>query len=333
MLLLNASERQLLLVIWRAGRRNAGSTLEDLKRIGHLEIGTTFDWADAFHSLVANRLVYIDAGHYLLTPEGTSRSEWEHAQRPFWAYTYDAYFARAALSRAHSAFCRRVYGRDLCQHGMADMAQLDHLIDVLAINAQSRVLELGCGNGMTAEYISDRTGAQVTGIDISDVGIQQAQKRTREKRHRLTFCAAHVQEFSFPSAVFDTAILIDVLYFVDADKTLDRIVSVLQPGAQMGIFYTQWQREGDPLEMLEPERTNLAGLLQERNLEYSTSDLSSAEEAHWRKKVHVLNQMQEQFEAEDNAWLYIFRLGEAEGHINLGERRSRYLYHVRLPVK
>lgn len=306
---------------------------DDLERIGHLEVGTILDWADAFHSLVESRLVYIENGHYLLTPEGKSRSEWEHARRPFWAYTYDEYFAKTALSKAHAAFCNRVYGKDLRQHGIADMAQLDQLIETLALNEQSRVLELGCGNGMMAEYISDRTGAHVTGVDISDVGIQQAQERTWEKRHRLTFSAAHIQQLRFPRDVFDTAILIDVLYFVDAEKTLDGIVSALQPGAQMGIFFTQWLREGDAIELLEPDQTNLARLLQKRSLVYSTSDLSNAEEAHWEKKVRVLNQMQKQFEAEDNAWLYVFRLSEAEGHIKLSERRSRYLYHVRLPVK
>jgi cyclopropane fatty-acyl-phospholipid synthase-like methyltransferase len=100
------------------------------------------------------------------------------------------YFTRAETSEAHARFCALVYGRDLCQHGMMDMAQLDALIAALGLGAGSRVLELGCGNGRIAEYISDVTGANVFGVDSSTVGIRQAIERSVAKRDRLAFCAA-----------------------------------------------------------------------------------------------------------------------------------------------
>jgi MCRA family len=40
---------------------------------------------------------------------------------------YNEFFARAATSKAHARLCERAYGRDLCQHGMMDMAQLDQI--------------------------------------------------------------------------------------------------------------------------------------------------------------------------------------------------------------
>ena len=51
----------------------------------------------------------------------------------------------------------------------------------------SRVLDVGCGNGKIAEYISDLTQASVTGIDYVPEAISHAQERTAEKRGRLSF--------------------------------------------------------------------------------------------------------------------------------------------------
>ena len=77
---------------------------------------------------------------------------------------------------------------------VADMVQINTLIKVLELDETNRVLDLGCGNGMITEYISDTTGAHITGVDISDVAIQQAQERTKEKRHRINIlCGAHSQ--------------------------------------------------------------------------------------------------------------------------------------------
>ena len=49
------------------------------------------------------------------------------------------------------------------------------------------IVDLGCGNGMIAEYISDVTDAHVTGLDYIPTAIAQAQARTAAKADRLTF--------------------------------------------------------------------------------------------------------------------------------------------------
>jgi hypothetical protein len=71
---------------------------------------------------------------------------------------YDEYFRRAASSKAHARFCVRVYGKDLCQHGMMDMAGLDFLITLL--RPGDHCLKVGCSNGYITEYI--HTGSSST---------------------------------------------------------------------------------------------------------------------------------------------------------------------------
>ena len=58
-------------------------------------------------------------------------------------------------------------------------AVFDHLIQASGMGPSSRVLDLGCGNGMIAEYLSDQSGAHVTGIDFIPKAIQDARARTR----------------------------------------------------------------------------------------------------------------------------------------------------------
>jgi len=86
---------------------------------------------------------------------------------------YTRYYAAVATSRANAAYCQRLYGLNLCQHGFAEVAHLDQMIGICSLNPQNRLLDLGCGNGLIAEYISDRSGAHVTGIDFIPEAIQQ----------------------------------------------------------------------------------------------------------------------------------------------------------------
>ncbi len=50
---------------------------------------------------------------------------------------YEKFFAAVRTGGADAEFCERVYGRDLCQHGFADMAQLDALMVVYLYLAQA----------------------------------------------------------------------------------------------------------------------------------------------------------------------------------------------------
>src|SRR5690242_16585366 len=47
---------------------------------------------------------------------------------------YDAFYTAIAHSQAHATFCTRVLGRDLGQHGFADVAQLDLLAQVTRLD-------------------------------------------------------------------------------------------------------------------------------------------------------------------------------------------------------
>lgn len=133
-------------------------------------------------------LVAGDDGALELTAAGELLAYAYHAERPD-HYGYDSrrFDAAANASKAHSPVCERAFGRDLGQEGMVDMEPLDDLLNRFKLGSDDAGLDPGCGSGGMSEYISDQTGAHVTGIDISPSAIEVARQRTADKRNQLGF--------------------------------------------------------------------------------------------------------------------------------------------------
>jgi len=242
---------------------------------------------------------------------------------------YDAFFALADKSKTHATFSKRIYGKDLCQHGMMDMAQLTKLLEVLNLQENNRVLELGCGNGFITEYISDVTGAHITGVDYSKTAIKNAVERTKDKKEKLSFLCQDIKKMDFSAGTFDAVIVIDTLHFVDnIDKMVKKMKNSLKPNGQMGIFFTQRIFSDDLKDWLQPDNTQLAQSLKKYNLNFKTWDFTKEEAEQWRKKLQVLEELKPEFEAEGNLLLFKLRYNEANFIAPNEHRRSRFLYHV-----
>ena len=154
---------------------------------------------------------------------------------------YESFFAAVEHSEAHHSFCERVFGRDLGQHGFADLEQLELLIEVTGLGSGQHVLDVGCGNGMIAEYLSDRTGAHVTGLDYIPLAIRPAKARTGPaKSDRLAFIVGDINALELPREAFDLVLSIDTIYFSeDYDATIRELKTALRPGGRMAIFFVR----------------------------------------------------------------------------------------------
>jgi ubiquinone/menaquinone biosynthesis C-methylase UbiE len=246
---------------------------------------------------------------------------------------YTRFYQAVASSAANAEYCERVYGRNLCQHGFADLTHLHHMIQVSGISAGSRVLDLGCGNGMISEYIADQTGAHVTGIDFIGRAIGDAQARTAPKLERLAFRVMDMSRLDFPAASFDVVVAIDTLYFTDIYETLRPVIPMLRPGGRLAAFFDQSCGPDKPLEeypsdLILPDGTELAQALQRLGLEYQTWDYTKQMLAHLRRRRPVLAELKPRFEAERNLFLHENHLGEANGieRAYTHDAGKRYLY-------
>jgi cyclopropane fatty-acyl-phospholipid synthase-like methyltransferase len=223
---------------------------------------------------------------------------------------YDEYFRRALSSEAHARFCECVYGKNLCQHGMMDMAELDFLITLL--RPGDHVLEVGCSNGYITEYIHDRVSCTLLGLDYSDVAIAQAQDRTRDKADTLRFARVDLTQEPIPGDGYDAILAIDSIYFMgEFEDTLSRLVAKLNRSGRLLLSVFQSREEGDPDDILTPEHTHLARALAALGLSYTWHDFTENMSRHWLENYRVANELRSAFLAEGNAFLYEARASES----------------------
>lgn len=237
---------------------------------------------------------------------------------------YEVYYATAATSAAHAAFCDLVYGANFGQHGMADVAQLDFLIAKMEIGAEDLVLDIGCGYGQIAEYIHDRTGARIVGIDISSSAVARGNERALSSGKPLRFIQMDLQSLSLPEMKFSKTISIDTIYFTnDLQKTLSSIRQHGTETMRLGVFRTFPLRSFTD-ETWSPHISELGHNLRKLFGGYEAYDFSKEENAHWRKKVEILESLRSEFIKEGNENLFQFRYAEARYEAKIEQRR--YLF-------
>ncbi len=82
------------------------------------------------------------------------------------------------------------------------------IIDKLRLKSDAKILDLGCGGGRNCFELSDQ-GYKVTGIDLSEYAIQQANKtKSENERYKnIDFIHQDILEISYDEE-FNAAILI-----------------------------------------------------------------------------------------------------------------------------
>jgi ubiquinone/menaquinone biosynthesis C-methylase UbiE len=92
-----------------------------------------------------------------------------------------------------------------------------------------KVLEYGCGLGSYSFFLAKK-GATVTGIDISNVEIEQAQKRARsEHLEKTNFCVMDAEALGFDNNTFDLVCGTGILHHLDLNKAFPEISRTLKP--------------------------------------------------------------------------------------------------------
>ena len=252
---------------------------------------------------------------------------------------YDQFYHATATSAAHAQFCRRVFGLDLHQHGFADVRQLDTLLAAAGVRPGQQLLDVGCGNGLIAEYLAEHSGASLSGLDFVPEAIRQAAERTLDKGERMTFFVGDINDLHLPACAYDVIVSIDTIYFSqDYAETIRNFKGALRPGGRLAIYYSFGREpwvpvEEFPAEQLPADNTPLAEALHANGLPFVTLDCTEDDYRLAVLRQSVLADLRTVFEAEGNLFLYENRLGDANGvseAIRQGLHR-RYLYIASLP--
>jgi ubiquinone/menaquinone biosynthesis C-methylase UbiE len=95
-----------------------------------------------------------------------------------------------------------------------------------------RVLEYGCGIGSYSFALAAR-GANVVGIDISEVAIRTAAARAKgEGLSSAEYYVMDAEKMTFPDASFDLVCGIGILHHLDLDTAFAELARVMKPGAK-----------------------------------------------------------------------------------------------------
>lgn len=249
---------------------------------------------------------------------------------------YAAYYNAVESSRAHARFCEYVYGKDLAQHGFAAMDAVESLLRLTQLSAGQRVLDVGCGTGGIAEYLSDATGAQVLGMDCIARAVRAAQARTARKRMRLNFFCAELGDIPCTSKSLDLMLAVDSIYFGDDyAATLQEWARCVRTGGAMAVYFSHGANPQQPKatfdrSTLPPDKTPLGVALQRVDMRYRAWDLTTKDYRQAKRKREILETLEQDFASEGNGFLYENRMGEARGVIDAFESHmhARYLYLV-----
>jgi SAM-dependent methyltransferase len=241
---------------------------------------------------------------------------------------YNDFYEKAEKSRAHAIFCERVYGINLCQHGMADDQQIELMLAELGLDDTSNVLDLGCGPGWLSSYIQSKRNCRVVGLDISPIAIHRAIVRCGSQNPALEFHVGDMTTYDFHGELFDAILLIDTHYYVDDFLALlPKLRDLLRAEGKIAIFSDEGKGiEGLNESKTQPHETLIGEYLAVNQIPFKGFRLYDENQEHWRKKKQVLLELQGEFERENNQFIYNNRLSECNDHDRTLD--GRYLYVI-----
>jgi SAM-dependent methyltransferase len=110
------------------------------------------------------------------------------------------------------------------------------VVNLLNIQPTDRVLDIGCGPGVTLQLLAERAAAGfLAGVDPSDVMLRQASRRNRHvlNQGRLELRRATAQHLPFPDGSFNKVGAVHSIYFWQSlEEGLREVRRVLHPAGR-----------------------------------------------------------------------------------------------------
>lgn len=123
------------------------------------------------------------------------------------------------------------------------VAQRASIMALLSLRAGEKVLDIGCGPGLTTLALAEATGpsGSVLGVDIAEPMLAIARKRCAQLP-QVNFALTDVTALPYADGSFDVALATQVYEYVeDIDRALTELARVLRPGGRALLVDTDWE--------------------------------------------------------------------------------------------
>jgi ubiquinone/menaquinone biosynthesis C-methylase UbiE len=129
------------------------------------------------------------------------------------------------------------YGQDFGQTSWVTTEESGAIPQMLRLETNSLVLEVGCGSGGYALHLAKNVGCRIVGLDVNAPGVNNANQLARLRgvaaQARFEECDA-AKDLPFTDNSFDAVFSNDVLCHIPGRlKVLSEMLRVLKPGGRM----------------------------------------------------------------------------------------------------
>jgi len=116
---------------------------------------------------------------------------------------------------------------------------IDIFIEKLKINEKTKILDVGSGIGGPARYIANKTGAEITAIELQSDQNNLAKDLTKKcgLSNKVSHICGDILDYDFKNQTFDTVVSWLTLYHIaNHEILLKKLFDLLNPN---GFFYTE----------------------------------------------------------------------------------------------
>lgn len=125
-------------------------------------------------------------------------------------------------------------------------AKIEEIIELLSLNAQSTVLEIGSGQGELLIRLVERYQVSALGLELDSSSIKEAREQAavRVPEGRLEFRECDARSFEPGTRSFDLAVCLGACHIHGGfQSTLERLACFIRPGGQLLIGDGYWKQE------------------------------------------------------------------------------------------
>lgn len=129
--------------------------------------------------------------------------------------------------------------RTVISEKKAQFLMMDLVAEKLKPEKNSRILEAGCGQGITAIYLAKNCHCNSVGISVTPFEIEKAKALAKKERaeKQSSFYLMDYTRTDFPADYFDSVYTLESLvHAYDLEKTLRELKRILKPGKKIAFF-------------------------------------------------------------------------------------------------